>query len=301
MKISLVFENTGDVIPFKVVANHELVEWFIKKANKEKTNSFSDDGVIGDKCNQLFNEINWALSKTNEVLFLLYGKNFPQFDCIFDYLNQDHLNKQHELWVFSQQHTVDIDKLRFSADHRVARIGNMLHDQYPDDIRQIKLVEAMIKLGYIFPYEEVNLTVHRLEGFFNKKIEFKSSHKWEVFENPFRSTMTSNNDHVNLSFGYTYVGRQYHNKWKNFDSDLKCLDHYNYETLEWAFQLHLIRPETISYSPEFLAWCKEKDVEPITDQIPLANIIDLEKNLEKFRTILYKNSRAKNRAKLLIQ
>ena len=125
MKISLVFENTGDVIPFEVVANHELVEWFIEKANKEKTNSFSDAGVVSDNCSQLLNEINWALGKTNEVLFLLYGKNFPQFDCTFDYLNQDHLNKQHELWVFSQQHTVDIDKLRFSDDHDVARIGNM--------------------------------------------------------------------------------------------------------------------------------------------------------------------------------
>ena len=200
----------------------------------------------------------------------------------------------------SQQNIVDIDKLRFSQDKTVSQLGWRLHDLYPDEIRQIRLAEAMQKLGFIFPYEEVNMTVHRLESFFAKDIEFKSHSKWQVFDNPFQDTMISNNDVVNLSFGYTYVGRQYYNKWQYFDTDLDCIDHYNYETLEYAFQINLDRPQTVPYSKEFLKWCQDKKVPPIACQLPIANAVDLEKNLKYYRTILYKNSKARNRAKLLI-
>lgn len=299
MNFSLVFDNTNDLIPFESVSNAELIEFFIDQANKRNVNSFSDDTVICNNLDRCLNDVNWALSKTNEVLYALIGKSFPQSTNLLDYLDQTFLNRQHEQWVFSQQCIIDIDQLRFSSNATQSRLGNILHDKYPDHIRKIRLAEAMSKLGYIYPYEEVNMTVHRLENFFSNQLEFKSDQKWEVFNNPFLDSMVSNNDRVNFSFGYTYVGRQYYDKWQFFDTDLDCQDHYNYETLEWAFQINLARPETIAYSPEFLDWCREKNVKPIARQIPLANIVDLEKNLHYYRSILYKNSRAGNRASLL--
>ncbi len=297
MKFSLVFDS-NDFIPFEVVENHELFEFFVEKANKENCNSFSDDQCVYHNCDRLLNEINWSLGKTNEVLFLLYGKNFPQCDNVVDYFDQRFLNKQHEQWVFSQKHVVDIDQLRWSENVAQSKLGNVLHDAYPDHIRKIKLAEAMIKLGYIFPYEEVNLTVHRLESFFNNNIEFKADEKWQVFNNPYVNNMISDNRRVNFSFGYTYVGRQCYNKWQYFDSNLECEDHYNYETLEWAFQVSLGRPETIAYSPEFLSWCQDRNINPISTQIPIANVVDLEKNLQHYRTVLYKNSRSNCRARI---
>lgn len=300
MRCFLVFEKSGDAIEFETIANQDLLTYFIGQATDQNKNSFSDNGVIHRECNRLLNELNWAVGKTNEVLFPLYGKTFEQNDNFLDCLDQKFLNKQHEQWVFSQRHVVDIDALRFSNNTDQAYIGNKLHDCYPDEVRKIRLAEAMTKLGYIFPYEEVNMTVHRLEAFFSRHIEFKSQYKWDVFDNPYQSSMVSNNDVVNLSFGYTYVGRQYYDKWKNFDSVLEFQDHYNYEQLEWAFQLNLNRPETITFSEEFLSWCKSNNVRPITTQIPLANIVDLDKNLKKYRAVLYKNSRDSNQAKLVI-
>jgi len=231
---------------------------------------------------------------------LVCDQKFAEHTDLIEYLDQKFLNQQHEQWVQSQQNMVDIDKLRFSQDKTVSRLGWRLHDLYPDEIRQIRLAEAMQKLGLIFPYEEVNMTVHRLEQFFAKNIEFKSRSKWQVFDNPFQDTMISNNDVVNLSFGYTYVGRQFYNKWQYFDTDLDCVDHYNYETLEYAFQINLARPQTIPYSKEFINWQQQKGVKAIATQIPIANIIDLEKNLKYYRTMLYKNSKANNRATLLL-
>jgi hypothetical protein len=300
MKFNLVFENTRDIIPFEVTHNHTLFEWFVDRANLSDNNCFGDYGVVDASCNQLLNQLNWSLSKVNEVMWPLCEKTFPQCNNLIDYLNQKFLNNQHDLWVKSQFCTVDIDTLRYSEHSQKNKIGNKLHDMYPDEIRKIKLAEAMIKLGYIHAYEEVNLTVHRLESFFSNNIEFKSDNKWQVFDNPFVGQLKSTNDIVNFSFGYTYVGRQYYNKWKYFDTDLECTDHYNYETLEWAFQLNLDRPETVAYSPEFVQWCDQHSVPAVTTQLPIANVIDLDKNLHYYRTILYKNSQQNNRASLTL-
>lgn len=299
MKFNLVFDNTNDVVPFEVVHNHDMIKWYINQATREGHNSF-DAPTVASHCDQLLNQLHWSLSKTNEVLWLLCGQTLPENHNLLNYLDQEFLNRQHDVWVKSQSLVIDIDQLRHSEDVRQAKLGNMLHCAYPDSTRKIKLAQAMTKLGYIFPYEEVNLTVHRLESFFANNIEFKSDAKWQVFDNPYRSGMTSNNDVVNFGFGYTYVGRQYYNKWKYFDTDLACTDHYNYETLEWAFQINLDRPETVAYSPEFLAWCDRHTVPPMTTQIPIANVIDLDQNLHYYRTVLYKNSQQKNKAKLTI-
>ena len=188
--------------------------------------------------------------------------------------------------MFSQKKSVDIDQLRFSNISDLARIGNQLHELYPDHIRTIPIAPILEKLGYIYPYEEVNMGVHRLESSFNKQnLEFSADNKWEVFSNPCMDTMVSNNDVVNFSFGYTYVGRQYYNKFEYFDSDLLHKDHYNYETLEYSFQLNLNQPQTIPFSKEFLDWSNRHGIRPMAVQLPIANCVDLDKNLFEYRKI----------------
>ena len=300
MKFSLVFENSGDSIPFTVIANEDLFEFFVAKSNAESNNLFSNKN-LASLVDQQLTELHWAISKTNEVLYSLIGKSFEQYNTLDNYLDQDFLNRTHAEWVFSQFDIVDIDKMRFSSDHTVASLGNKLHELYPDNIRKIKTAPAMEKLGYLYPYEEVNLAIHRLESMFtHQNLEFSAEAKWNVFDNPFRKTMISNNDVVNFSFGYTYVGRQYYNKFYNFDDKLKYKDHYNYETLEYSFQLDLSRPQTIPYSKEFLEWTKENNAELITTQIPIANIDNLTSNLSNYRKILYRNSQDSNQATIIL-
>lgn len=296
MKFSLVFENSGDCIPFTVVANEDVFEFFVNTATVNSQNAFSNNKKLAMLVDKHLTDLHWAISKSNEVLYSLIGKSFDQHTTLDNYLDQDFLNKTHADWVFSQFDIVDIDKMRVSRDHNVAKIGNILHELYPDEIRQIKAAPAMEKLGYLYPYEEVNKSVHRLEKLFVfDNLEFSSDSKWEVFNNPFRKTMTSTNDVVNFSFGYTYVGRQYYNKFEYFDDELKCKDHYNYETLEYSFQLNLRKPQTIPYSKEFLQWVTEQGVEPIAAQIPIANIDNLSKNLFEYRKVVYRNSKAGNK------
>jgi hypothetical protein len=300
MNLNLLFENTNDCIPLTVVANDGLIEYFVSKTNDARCNRFSDSQHISNTVSTLLSELHTALSLTNSIMPSLCDIRFPENTNLLDYLDQRFLNKQHEQWVLSQNQIVNIDVLRFSTDKQISEIGWKLHDMLPDDIRKLRLAETMQKLGFIFPYEEVNMTVHRLENFFSTDIEFKSDAKWKVFDNPFVDSMVSSNNVVNLSFGYTYVGRQYYDKWQYWDTNLECVDHYNYETLEYAFQLNLSRPQTISYSKEFVSWCEQTGAKPIACQLPIANIVDLEKNLKYYRTMLYNNSKAGNQVKLTI-
>jgi len=301
MKFSLIFENSGDTIPFTVVANDELFEFFVNQANDNAQNSFSNKKQLAKQVDPRLTELHWAISKSNEILYLLTGKSFKQHDTLDDYLDQSFLNNTHADWVFSQFDLVDIDKMRFSNNHDVARIGNKLHELYPDEIRQLKTAPAMEKLGYLYPYETVNTAVHQLENTFcRQNLEFSADAKWEVFDNPFKDSIISNNDVVNFSFGYTYVGRQYYNKFEFFDDKLECKDHYNFETLEYSFQLALEKPQTIPYSKEFIDWTKQVGARPITYQIPIANIDDLGDNLFTYRKVLYHNSRAGNKASISI-
>ena len=297
MKFDLVFENSGDSIPFNVVANQDLFAYFVEKCQQDSTNEFSNQGKLGSIVDRRLRDLHWALSKTNEVLYDLTGKNFVEQTDLIQYLNQTFLNQTHCDWVFSQDIVVDVEQLKISNVAKQSQLGYQLHETLPDDQLQIRLAEAMTILGYIYPYEEVNMGVHRLEESFTKtNLEFSAKNKWSVFENPFVDSMISNNDIVNFSFGYTYVGRQYYDKFEYFDNDLQFNDHYNYETLEYSFHVNLSKPQTIPYSKEFLAWVDQHNIRPVATQIPIANCVDIEKNLFEYRKILYKNSKLNNQA-----
>ena len=180
--------------------NHELFEFFVSQTNSKSQNSFSNNQALFRHIDKKITQLHWAISKTNEVLYFLIGKSFEQQSNLENYLDQDFLNKTHCDWVFSQSDIVDIDKLRFSSDSNLASIGSRLHEMYPDNIRTAKVGAILEKLGYMYPYEEVNQGVHSLEASFNKtNLEFSADAKWEVFSNPDRKSTRLNSSHIPLS------------------------------------------------------------------------------------------------------
>lgn len=300
MKFSIIFDSSNDSIDFEVLYNGDLLSYMVEQANIKKCNTYSDGGVVAKTINRCVNDINNNVSLCNSILGQIGATNFPVRNNLLDYLDQRVLNSLHAQWVQSQDLEFDIDQLRFSSHSQQSQIGWRLHDMYPDHIRKAKLAEIMTKLGHLAPYEDVNMSVHRLEMWLAKKIEYKSPDKWAVFDNPFKDTIVSNNDSVTFSFGYTYVGRQLYNKWQFWDTELEFDDHYNYETLEHAFQISLDRPQTIPFSTEFLQWCQHRNVRPVTTQIPIANAVDIDRHLTYYRNILYQNSLAGNSASIII-
>jgi hypothetical protein len=143
MKLQLVFENSGDYLEFDVVQNHELLSFFVQQSNAKEYNRFRNNDGLKENVTTALTEIDSAVRTTNEVLRLLTGKPFDNYDDLTEYLNQRVLNKQHSDWCNSQSVLCNIDTLRFNEDSTIADIGNRLHDLYPDEIRDVLVAPLM--------------------------------------------------------------------------------------------------------------------------------------------------------------
>jgi hypothetical protein len=302
MNFSLKFQKTGDTLPFEVVCNHDLFRYFADIATSKGENLFYFEQTDASKIEGLVGKLHNLLQKVNPITNLLISKTFDICADYENYLDQSYLNRIHAEWVKSQNQILNIDTIRFSQDKETSELGEYLHEQYPDEIRDIRIAEALDKLGYIADYEAINITIHELESVFdNQYLEFGAAGKWDIVDNPFNDTMITNNDITNFNFGYTYLGRQCYNKWEYFDSKLEHDDHYNYQALEFSFNINLSRPQTIPFSKEFLEWCTEHSIKPVGNQLPIANLVDIENNLFNYRKIIYRNLRDRNPAKIIIE
>lgn len=289
MRFSLIFNKTGDSIPFEVVENQMLFEYFVDKVNTESINEFGVNFDFAQTIHKNLNTLDFNINKTNEIFYNLTGVRIDRKSNLTDYLDQSVLNNLHADWVNSQKIQIDIDVLRFSDNSDIADLGGQLHHSTPDEIRMLSVADALSKLGYLDWYEDINMSVHRLESILRRNVEFSSVDKWKVFDNPFIDSMVTNNGGCNFGFGYTYLGRQTYDKFINFDDSLSCDDFYNFETLEFSFTLNLGKQQTIPFSKEFLQWSRDNNIKPMGTQVPIGNVVDLNKNLHKYRTILYKN------------
>ena len=295
MRFSLLFENSGDQLPFELVANRPLFEYFVSQAESTNSNRFYINNEFLLSVEAQVDDVQQNMNTVKPVLGQFTSGEFDPPGLFENYLDQQFLNRTHCAWVKSQQVELDIDQLRLAG----SELGERLHAEYPDAIRRVKLAQALDKLGYLSAYEEINMSIHRLENCF-QDVVFDSSNKWELFDNLYKDSMLCNNSVTNFRFGFTYLGRQYYDKWQHFDDKLEFSDHYNYEKLEFSFNVGLEKPQTLPFSPEFLAWCEQHQIKPVGCEIPVANLIDLTENLFKYRKILYTNARDNNAAQIII-
>lgn len=292
MNFKIVFEKTGDEIPFIVIDNQKLFEHFI---NHVQGKGFFDYDNVSNKITKNLKVLSNSIGKVNDTLKVLPTTEFELLDNITDYLNQDFLNRTHCDWAKNESLSFNIDELRESDSIDLKKIGNLLHNLYPDNRRNISTSEILYKLGLLNDYKDINDNgVHAIEHSFNK-INYSTDKRYDMFENKFFDEMTTSNSFSNFSFTYTYVGRRYYNKFVYFDDTLQYDDHYNFQHLEETFSLSLRRPETIPFSKEYLEWSNKNNVKPIGMTAPIANIPNLMENLTKYRTIVYNNSIQKNK------
>jgi hypothetical protein len=144
--------------------------------------------------------------------------------------------------------------------------------------------------------------IHHIESAFEtKNIEFAAVGRYDIIDNPYKDSIVTDNGNSNFSFAYTYLGRQLYDRFTTFEDKLELEDHFNFDKLEYTFNLNLQKPERIPFSPEFLLWCKDRDIHPMGMCVPIANIVDLENNLLEYRTILYNNIKKNNAASLKVK
>jgi hypothetical protein len=286
MNYILVFDNTGDEIPFESV-NQEVLEFYIEQLNKQNLNKFSPKNqLLGKIILSQVNTLKLTVEKVNQWLYDLADIKFDLHDSE-SYLDQNILNKLHADWAIAQTLPYDIQKKR--KQFNFSGIAEQIHDMFPDDIQTPPLGVVLEKIDYSKIYYSLNsLHIHRLEETFND-IGFQVSNIWtNVADNPFSKTILTN-DIANLRISFNHLGRTLYNKFENFDMNLEYNDENSYNELLGFVSLNLQPAQTIPMSKEYTNWCKRHNREPVGEFLNIGNIPNLYENLTKYRKIIFKN------------
>ena len=286
MSYLLVFNNSGDVIPFDPV-NQEVLDFYIDQLTVQGLNNFSPENQnLGKFISQHVDAFRLSIQQVNEWLFDLADTKFEMCEPE-KYLDQQILNHMHAQWVQSQTIPYDIQKKRKQFNY--TGIVEQIHDMFPDDIQHPPLSVVIEKIGKKNMFDSLNSAyIHKIEKLF-WNIKYQASTTWTKIADNHFSKKILNNNISNLSISFNHLGRTLYNKFINFDHALECDDENSYNELLGYVTLNLQTPETIGFSNEYLSWCKSHNKEPIGDFLNIGNIPNLYENLTKYRTIIFKN------------
>jgi len=290
MQFSIVFENSGDSIPF-ISLNPNVLEYYVDQLAKNGSNSFrTTNPNYAKKINATIHELHAELEDTNSWLSQLFDQTITTFSHN-DYLDQSNLNYLHSVWVNIQNCKLDLDSKRQQANFQ--GLPEQLHDIYPDDNRFPILGDVVGKIGKKEKFDRLNTPlIHGLETSFSN-ILFECINGWVEFNNPFPKNIITN-DTCNLFLPFNHLGRTQYDKFVNFDHELEYNDENTFNELLGFVSLGLTTPQTRGFSKEYINWCKLHNVEPSGEKLPLGNIPDLLTNLTKYRIIVLRNTTAEN-------
>jgi hypothetical protein len=292
MSYCIVFDNTGDEIPFDPV-NQELLDFYLDQLEQQHLNNFWPQNPDLGKI--ICSKIQRLRECVVEVNSWLYELADLKIDVLNDeqYLDQRVLNKIHADWVRSQNLKYDIQKKRLQLNF--SELAEKIHDMFPDDIQTPPLGVVINKLGLTEIYDSINEPhVHGLESMFNR-IRFTVSNAWtKIADNPFDKKLLTNNQ-ANLSISFDHLGRTLYNKFCYFDTNLEFDDENSFNELLGSVTLSLQPSQTIPLSTEYVAWCRRHNREPIGNNLNIGNIPNLYDDLTKYRIIVFRNLLAKNK------
>lgn len=283
MNFSLVFQNSGDLIPLQTIdeQSSEVLCYFVDNLNQHNMNKFSSRA--GAEIKQSVDNLHATINECNNHMYELLDGYIDTYD-FEDYLNQRNLNKLHADWVHSQKINYDILKKKRKYQSPQSQI---IQDMFSDDITQTSVGNLLQKLGLDKLYGNINQDLHVLELLFNN-LKFTTDH-WIEIDNPFpKSILTNNISNFRLTFNH--LGRTLYNKFVFFDHDLEFDDENSFNQLLGFVDLRLCPPQTIPLSQEYVDWCHKHNKSPIGDNLNIGNILDLDQNLTKYRKIIFQNT-----------
>ena len=286
MKFSIVFENSGDSIPFDSV-NPAVLEYYVDYLDNNNLNSFATiDGDLGRKLKQAIDHLRQSTVDINQWADKIFGKSFPVLSDE-EYLNQHNLNQLHADWVNSQLLTYNIQEKR--KQYLGNKIVEQVADIFPDDIPFPIIGSVISRLGLSSDYSNINHFVHLIESQYQQKLEFKiDRHPWVQVNNPFDKSVITNNI-ANLQIDFHHLGRTLWDKYRSFDTDLQYKDENTFDELLGFVSLHFEPPQTVPLSKEYIDWCNIHNKIPSGQYLNIGNIPNLEVHLKDYRLVVLRN------------
>lgn len=287
MNFSLIFKNSGDVIPFSPI-NQEVLEFYIEQLNQQSFNNFYPDQT--DKGEQILAKISSlhsSIQKANIWAYDIVGTKFDEYSTE-DYLSQDILNQTHVDWAKAHLLTYDIQEKRKQSNF--SGLAEELYNLYPDNEQFVLTSSILEKLGLIDQFRKINDDLHAVEESFSNVVYSVNPHKIQVAlaENKHMATTLTNNI-ANIRLVFNHLGRTLYNKFNFFDNNLQYDDENTYDQLTGKIAISLSPPQTIPLSKEYVSWCQRHNREPVGNRLNLGNISNLYENLQQYRIIIFRN------------
>lgn len=258
MKIQLTWKVTNDALLFDVI-NYELANWFVQTSqqlgNRYSIGTQVIDSILKslDTNNLIREEIEYIETVNNQLTLL----KMPRIEVPSNWYDQKQLNKLHKDWAGTRQKWPKLTELFYKINP--------------------KIFEA---------YQEMNCHIHLIEDSFVHR--FRDSTHWRA-NNPFKNN-SYDWEVCNLYIHYPGHGREAFEKFRNMDTyDDIHRDSVNWDNIDASLGIKLVRPYKETPPQEFLNWCKEKNLTPHTNTLPLANLTNWEENLTAARQITTKN------------
>jgi hypothetical protein len=287
MNFSLVFQNSGDSIPFQTVSSQaaELLTYYVENLNNQNRNKFSSSA--GSEIKNNINKLHSSIVECNKFVYELLDQYIDTYS-IEEYLDQQNLNKLHADWVKSK--TVVYNILKKQKQYN-SQQSELIHSMFSDDIPETTVGTIISKLGFNKHHNDINLNIHRLESLFNSMMF--SVEEWTSLPNPFSKSL-STNDICNFRLSFNHLGRHLYNKFVFFDHNLEFDDENSYNELLGFVDVKLAVPQTIPLSKEYVAWCNQHNKVPSGENLNIGNIPNLLENLTDYRKIVFRNTLQNN-------
>lgn len=287
MNFSIVFQQSGDSVPFVTINNGaaDVLTYYVENLNRKNLNKFSS--LCGASIQKNIDTLHQTIVECNKFVYELLDQHIDTYDSD-EYIEQKNLNHLHAVWVRSQKRVYNIAEKRLQYQSKQAE---QIHDMFPDSRPKPTVGEVITRLGVKDLYGQINQTLHSLES--SLSIMKFSTAEWIEIENTFSKSLLTG-DTCNFSLSFNHLGRTLYNKFVNFDHELEFDDENSFDELLGFVEIKLIPPQTRSLSNEYVAWCKQHNRTPIGDCLNIGNIINLNENLTKYRKIIFKNTLKNN-------
>jgi hypothetical protein len=289
MNFCIVFENSGDSIPFTPI-NLDTLEYFLDNINRQNINSFSLPNKIAN-IKATADKLHSTLLHTNEWIIELIDTKFTTYNSE-EYFDPNVLNKIHVDWAKWQQLDCDLKEKRKLKT--TSRLIESVHSFFPDSTTLVEVSTIAKHLNLLDQYRSINTLIHQIEFNFLQEIQCGlASGEWICFDNPYPKYQLTNNI-ANVKLAFNHLGRLLTDKYMNFDMDLEFDDENSFDELVATVSIHLIHPETIPFSKEYTEWCQRHNRTPIGKYLNIGNITDLVTKIKDYRLIIFRNSLKNN-------
>lgn len=291
MHFSLIFENSGDVLPFTSV-NTDVLVYYVESINRLGINKFSISTSVSNSVDQNITALDSVIKKFNNLPITHILDTEIAERRGLEYLDQHYLNQLHADWVRFQKckYHIQLQRNKYNS----SPITEQIHDCYSDDISVVRVGDVLDKLKLKEEFDDINFYIHRLESCFSYVKAAADTPEWIEIPNPFDKNLLSN-DIANLTIDFNHLGRTLYNKFQMFDHKFECDDENSYNELLKDVAIKIKPPETIPLSQQYIDACHAAGRTPRGNFLNIGNLINLNERLTEYRKIVYNNTQARNK------